>query len=183
MHFAYKNSKMSEKEITKNQLNSINVVRGLTKLAENIGWVNSNIGFKYLRAVKFYYTLPETCAFQDQQMLSMYEIIFKSLNRILKDIKNHCLDIHEKEMLKSEVLYLVNEVSHCGRVLLEQIRAIIWVKNQEEIVVSGHKKVRPQSTQEKCVEFVMSELLPMKNLKIIVKILLTYYKIFSDYSL
>lgn len=185
MYFANKKSNISEEEATKTQKTSINIIRGLTKLANNIGWVNSNIGFKYLRAVKFYYTMPHTLVSHDPQMLQTYEIIFKSVNGMLQDIKNNCLDVSDKELLKMEVLLLIAEVSHCAKVLLEQIRTIIWVK--KEHVEKGkdektHKKIREKTLQEKCVEFLMSHLFPLRNITIIVKILLCYYKIFSDYS-
>lgn len=183
MHFAYKNSHLSEEEIIKSQLNSINVVRGLTKLASSIGWINSNIGFKYLKAVRFYYTMPQTCSFQDPQMLQMYEIVFKSVNHMLKDIKNHCLDVNEKDLLKMEVLHLMNEVSNCAKVLLEQIRTIIWTKKVDDAPKKTHKKEKIKTLQDKCVEFVVNSVLPLKNIRVIVKILLSYYKIFSDYSL
>ena len=189
MYFANKKSVISEKETIKSQKNSINVLRGLTKLAKDISWVNSNIGFKYLRAVKFYYTMPQGIAYQDEEMLHIYEIIFKSVNGMLKDIKNNCLDVSEKELLKLEVMYLISEISHCLKALLEQITTIAWGKNnliEKEInkkEEKKHKKEREKTLQEKCVEFVVNQLFPMKYLKIVIKILLIYYKIFSDSSL
>ena len=183
MYFANKKSNSSETETVKNQLNSINVLRGLTKLSNDIGWVNSNIGYKYLRAVKFYYTMPDTAAGQDPQMLAVYEIIFKSVNHMLKGIKNNCLDVNEKELLKMEVMFLISEISHCVKVSLEQIRTITWVKNDDLVEERKHKKVRDKNSQEKCIEFVISNLFPLKNFRIIVTILLIYYKVFSDYTM
>ena len=181
MYFANKKSNSTESDTIKSQLNSINVLRGLTKLANDIGWVNSNIGYKYLRAVKFYYTMPESSAVQDVQMLHVYEIIFKSVNHMLKDIKNNCLDVNERELLKLEVMFLISEISHCLKVSIEQMRTVEWVKMEKsKVEEKKHSKVREKNLQEKCIKFVISNLFPMKNFRIIIRILLIYYKIFAD---
>ena len=129
--------------------------------------------------------MASTSAVQDSQMLHIYEIVFKSVNNMLKDLKNNCIDVDEKELLKLEVMFLIAEISHCLRVLLEQIRTIEWVKGESLVEKDAkiHSRRKEKSMQERCNEFVVSELFPIKNFRIVVKILLSYYKIFSDYSL
>lgn len=104
---------------------------------------------------------------------------------MLYDIKNQFLDANERDLLKMELTYLIREISNSSKILANQIKYIIWDERYETTKIEKkelHSKFIKKTIQEKCIEFLLTHLLPIKSVETIIRILVGYVKLYEKYE-